>query len=440
MARPPIILYQLNKDISRVLEKYLTQRRWLEQHCVAEIIALLNRRLYREKLLFRDYAQYTGDMEDGGETGAGNFGNESWFYVGMLLSRRIALANKLQEQPTTLHNLLLLLCRNGSDDHWRDAELRRRLNGEAKSEDFFAAVAKQLHELKNNYRANSEGRLQQYGPYWLTAQNSAAQVVEELALADVLRTAPSPLLDGFSVCREWEITFAKVLETLNERYGLLRSLGLRPDLWLEREKPAEPGEDIDSQKVRKLLLSTENLKALKSLKKRAETLLRSGEVRSTAAAYRQAFDTCRGTAKTFAGFENFEAFENSEAGQHLLGYTLQDPDDPDYSRDVLLKTEETPYDWAVMQEQMDALRQRMLELLQASPGLFDALLAYFFQEVFGKSRPLFGADGLLQDPEFRRLSAADADYRDLSDVQRAQLLEKRMKQIIRKQLEDGDEP
>jgi hypothetical protein len=267
----------------------------------------------------------------------------------------------------------------------------------------------------------------EFGPYWLNVQSSSVQVAEEFALVHVLRATPFPLLESF-YCpktevfdKDWQIAFSRVLETLNDRYGLLRSLGLKPELWLDREKPSEYGDEVENLKNMKLVLSTNNLQELLVLKNRVSAnqgLEDLANLLSIEMAYHQAFDNLKGSAKKWGGFESFFDFRNSEVGHHLLGLALEEIDVEQYIGEEDVSQLNHPLDEYTVQ-------QRMRDLVEDQPELFDPVMAYFFLEALGRQRSLFGPDGILEESEFRELISDTTEYSSLSDEALVILLEKK---------------
>ena len=412
------VLDRLAWDVLLLLGDALAEPRLDRDRLNLGLLLTLSRRAYVHGLLFRDFAADPDEqwhLIPLGGGGAERISDQAILYLEKVLARRPRLARRLLEQPGNTHLLFGALCRFGQPaDDWRRAEVRRD-QGEAErggTDDpafraVAAALARQRAALGLGYAAESRRRRMQYGPIWLVCGAGAAELPEEMSLFDAIEATPVPLLAAFVEDPDVQRLLARVLDALNERYTLLRSCGLDPALWHDRDEP-----------------SIACLRDLKQLRRFGEEALRTGLADSRAAAYRVAFDDLKGQSPRFGGFAGFDAFAASEEGQTMLRQRAPSLDDlltggdDDDGEGVGLA--ETIADPASLEAEDEAHRRldapgRIAALIDDNPDLFDPLMARFFREVIGRGRPLFGDPGLLRDPAFRELVAADPACAPLED-------------------------
>jgi hypothetical protein len=267
--QPSSILFHLSREIGGIINDYLTEPAPNYEKLWLEILLTLNKPYYRQHLLFTDYYNQNSLYEfsyQGKKIHA-----EANFYLIEVLGRTLTLANGIKQNPTNMHALLIAYCALTQDQRWHSSTIVRDAHTTENIGDFFTATAKKLSQqcqkLGDNYSKIAKSRRLEFGAYWFKVENYAAQVAEELNLFQVIETIPTPLNNG----QERPLLLLKVLENLNEKYGLLRSCGLPPQQWLLNPKP-----------------SIADLEELKQLHKAADILLKQGE--SKPQAYQRAFE------------------------------------------------------------------------------------------------------------------------------------------------------
>jgi hypothetical protein len=330
--------------------------------------------------------------------------------------------------------LLGLLCRHGPGEHgWRAAEIRRDATLEACGEDpdFVEHVARELAaqraRLGDAYSDDSKRRREEYGPIWLIRGACCAEVPEEMALFEVVDAAPLPLEPAFADDHELQLILVRVLDSLNERYMLLRACGLDPEVWHDRDEP-----------------SIARLREMKQLRKPAEELMRLGIEDDNIDAYRRAFNQLKGREKQFAGAASFDDFATTEHGMAVLRYASLSLDDP-------VATDGEGEEWARhetiadpnAEDVEDAVTRRRAAgqwaqmLIDDRPDWFDPLMAYFFREVIGNERPIHGGPGdlgVLRDAEFQHLIESYPELTVLDEGELAEQLCQRAETIIKRGL------
>ncbi len=430
------ILDRLALDVLGILEQCLVRAPLDRDRLHLAILLTLSRRIYVEGLLYRDYRVdresqwYNWSLPDGS---AARIHEQGIVYLHKVLSRRPKLARRLRHEPGNMQLLLRLLCRHGPAEYgWRRAEIRRDKTLEAKGEapDFLQPLALELAaqraRLGDDYSDNSKRRREEYGPLWLIRGDCCAEVPEEMALFEVLDASPLPLGRDFAEDAELQLMVVRVLDALNERYTLLRSCGLDPEVWHDRDEP-----------------SIARLRDMKQLRKPAEELLRLGIEEDNVDAYRRAFNQLKGSEKQFAGCATFDDFATTEHGMAILRYASLSLDD-------LITTDSEGEEWARHETladpdvdvEEDVTRRRAAGqwaqmLIDDRPDWFDPLMAYFFREVIGNERTIHGGPGdpgVLKDSEFQRLIESYPELTVLDEGELAEQLCQRAEAIIKRGL------
>jgi hypothetical protein len=439
----PTILFKLASELHRLLQVELSCARYRENRLAAALLLTLSRPFFRRELLFRDFDLDEADlwllpagMDAAGEehreddprlavqdTGsAQRVFKPALVYFTQVLGRRLTLANNLGEKPTNMHLLLGELAAHGPQRQgWPSVQVKRepRAPSRGRKEPLFAHVARTLSEqirrLGTAYGAISARRRAAHGPIWLSLPDCSAEVAEELTLWDCLAAQPTPIersLDEAS-----RIRLARVLESLNERYGLLRGCGLDPELWNDDQG-----------------LSIARLRSLQGLRRRARRLLGEpaegwSEQSATSrihAAYARVFAELQDGGRPVAGFDDFDDFARSEVGEQMLHrgrLSLNEPlplenGDP----------QSRPPDTHALIEREDAF----LDLFERCPRIRrDRVLDYFLRETLIGARNIHGNGGLLQDAAFRRLVDASSRYAGAGDEALLNQLERDLAEAIR---------
>ena len=443
------ILYKLTLDLLSMLRDALTETTLNEDRLGLRILLTLSNQYYVNKLLFRDF-NLSSDMVWSkwsfhpklidGKVSKARIHNQSLVYLETVLMRSLTLANNLKDQPTNMHRLLTKLGRYGHPESlWKSVELKRDNNQTPCGEEnlFFQRVAKQLaaqcRQLGNSSSEISQRRREQYGPLWLLLENCAAEVPEEFALFfDVLRALSLPLNPDFSDDRELQLLLNRVLESLNERYMLLRSCGLNPESWMERDE-----------------LSINVLREMSQLRKLTQKIQVEDQTLYLESAYRQAFNQLKGEQKKFAGCHDFAEFAASEWGRIMLNYPTDylnhaanddDPDNEETLQDRLTAPdEELGYVQLGVREYNEepvkksafseiSRREALCKLVKKYPQQFgnDPVLIYFFCEILSGNQNFPPAD-----PKFKELLETNPNYAQLSDQELLTLLSDKVDKIIK---------
>ena len=429
------ILDRLALDMLRLLDTSLKAETFDRDRFHLGILMTLSRNSYLTKLLFRDFRadaamQWHRYRLAGGKTA--KIHEQSTVYLHHVLARRLRIARRLLGEPGNMHLLLGQLCRHAKTDAgpWKEILVRRERDRHPKvdSDVLFARISQILDRQR---KALGEGfsddakRRDQYGPIWLILMDLAAELPEEMSLFDVAEAAPVPLAADFCGDVDLQRLLVRVLDSLNERYMLLRSIGLDPEEWHDRDDPA-----------------IGRLRDLKRLRQKAEELLRLTIEEHKVPAYRRAFEELQEGGKAYAGFRDFDDFATSEVGLAMLRYPVLSLDDPiggEDEGDEWLRSE-TLSDPDAEDSETTVARQesagRWVELLiEDRPKWFDPVMRAFFEQVIGGGRPIHGAPGepgLLGDKAFRDLIDADADLRDLDDGDLAEELYQRADKLIKR--------
>jgi hypothetical protein len=431
------ILDRLALDVLGILAQCLIKAPLDRDRLHLAILLTLSRRIYVEGLLYRDYRVdrdsqwYRWTLPDGA---AARIHEQAIVYLHKVLSRRPKLARRLRDEPGNMQLLLAHLCRHGPSRYgWQAAVIRRDASLEARGEatDFLEPLALELAaqraRLGDDYSEDSKRRRAEYGPLWLIRGDCCAEVPEEMSLFEVLDAAPLPLLAAFAEDPELQRMLVRVMDALNERYTLLRSCGLDPELWHDRDEP-----------------SIARLREMKQLRKPAEELMRLGIEDDNVDAYRRAFNQLKGREKQFAGCASFDEFATTEAGMAMLRYASLSLDD-------LIATDGDGEEWARHETLADpdavdveesvtrrrAAGQWAQMLIDDRPDWFDPLMAYFFREVIGNERTIHGEPGdpgVLRDEEFRMLLESYPELTVLDEGELAEQLCQRAEAIIKRGL------
>ncbi len=431
------ILDRLALDVLGILQQCLVTAPLDRDRLHLAILLTLSRRTYVEQLLYRDYRidrdsqWYNWALPDGSSA---RIHEQGIVYLHKVLARRPKLARRLKHEPGNMQLLLGLLCRHGPAEHgWQAALVRRDAALEAAGEasDFVTPVALELAaqraRLGDDYSEDSKRRRGEYGPIWLIRGDCCAEVPEEMALFDVVEASPVPLAVAFAEDAEVQLMLVRVLDSLNERYMLLRACGLDPELWHDRDEP-----------------SIGRLREMKQLRRPAEELMRLGIEDDNIDAYRRAFNQLKGSAKQFAGCASFDEFATTEHGMGILRYASLSLDDPvgsddsgdEWARHETLADPDAP-DVEETVTRRRAAGQWARMLIDDRPDWFDPLMTYFFSEVIGNERPIHGGPGdrgVLRDHEFQRLIESYPELTVLDEAELAEQLCQRAEAIIKRGL------
>lgn len=354
-----------------------------------DVLELLSRPIYAKCLLWRDYHP-TGETWHRFTTPRGDekrVYDQAINYFYQLLRRPLGLAQNRKERPTNMHLLLQAGCRHGPAERgWPEVTIRRdhALRPGDPETDAFARTDEALsaqHQAWSEALASARDdpastaptialrRHAEFGPLWLIVADYVAEIVPELSLFhDVLRTLPTPLPAAFAEDAEFQKRLQKVLETLNERYGLLRSCGLDPNRWWS----------VDA-------LSVSVLKDIKALRQRVAQHGRDQPDKARAHAYETAFNTLKGGKSKFAGCATFSAFMETEVGHALLwgdylplppADSVEDDDDAEDASDVSGSSPADPATAEWTSEEADRY------IAQYAPLADDALMTRVVQVIF----------------------------------------------------------
>ena len=427
------ILDRLALDMLRLLDKSLCEASFDRDRFHIGVLITLSRSAYLKGLLFRDFradaaSQWQRYQLKGGKIA--KIHEQSTVYLHHVLARRLRIARRLLGEPGNMHLLLGTLAKHAAQGDWKAISVRRDLDllAEAGDDLLFARISKTLAEQRGALGdgfSDDAKRRDDYGPIWLILEDLAAELPEEMSLFDVTEAAPLPLAPEFSGDVDVQRLLVRVLDSLNERYMLLRSIGLDPEEWHDRDEPA-----------------IGKLRDLKRLRQKAEELLRLTIEEHKVSAYRRAFEELQETGKAYGGYQDFDDFATSEVGLAMLRYPVLSMDDPiggddegdDWMRSETLSDPDAEDSETVVARQETA--SHWIELLiNDRPKWFDPVMRAFFEQVIGGGRPIHGAPGeagLLGDPAFRDLVDTDPDLRDLDDGDLAEELYQRADKLIKR--------
>jgi hypothetical protein len=427
------ILDRLALDMLRLLDTSLKASAFDRDRFHLGILMTLSRGSYLTNLLYRDFRADTAALWHryrlpGGKTT--KIHEQSTVYLQYVLARRLRIARRLLGEPGNMHLLLGQLCKHASLQQWDEVLVKRELERDANNGNdlLFAKLSKALERQRKALGhgfSDDAKRRDEYGPIWLILMDLAAELPEEMSLFDVVEAAPVPLKSEFCGDLDVQRLLVRVLDSLNERYMLLRSIGLDPEEWHDREDPA-----------------IGRLRDLKRLRQKAEELLRLTIEEQKVSAYRRAFEELQGNDKAYAGFRDFDDFATSEVGLAMLRYPVLSLDDPiggDDEGDDWLRSETLSDPDAEDAEEMVTRQKtagRWVELLiNDRPKWFDPVMRTFFEEVIGGGRPIHaapGEPGLLGDKAFRALVDADPELSQLDDGDLAEELYQRAEKLIKR--------
>lgn len=427
------ILDRLTLDMLRIFETCLCAPNFDRDRFHLTILMTLSRRCYISRLLYQDFLAdphtqwLVYDLPNGKSL---RIHEQSIVYLDRVLSRRLKLARRLLAQPGNMHLLLGSFCHFASAEAgWERVVVRRGLERpptHPATEAFNSlshTLKQQRDQLGEDDNEDAQRRRAKYGPIWLTLPDQATEVPEKMSIFDVVEATPVPLRPAFSSDPKVQRLVARVLDSLNERYKLLRSTGLDPEHWYDREE-----------------LAIGRLRDLRLLLRQAEESLRLGIEHDKTEAYRRAFISLQRNAKTYAGYADFDSFATSRIGLEMLRY-------PALSLDELIASDDG--DWSLSESLSDpdaedseeiVTRQRTatkwVELLIADrPKWFSPAMRTFFVEVIAGGRPIYLAPndpGLLGDAAFRQLVAADPELRGLEDGELAEELYRQAEKLIKR--------
>lgn len=296
------------------------------------ILALLSQPLYVKHLLWRDYHVPSAERWHRIRTPRKDevrIHDEAINYLYKVLHRRLGLAQNLKERLPSMHQLMQAGCRLGSaEPGWPNATIKRdpglsprhphavpfQRTVEALERQCREWAREQAHQGADADASIVARRRAQFGPLWLIVADCVAEIIAELSLFhDVLRTLPTPLPAEFAEDAEFQKLFQDVLQSLNERYGLLRSCGLDPNAWFDSEA-----------------LSINVLEDIKKLRRCVAKRLKDQPDEKRTHTYETCFDSSKGEKARFAGCKTFSEFLETEVGALLVwgGHKPILPDTP----------------------------------------------------------------------------------------------------------------
>ncbi len=392
------ILDRLAWELTSILIESLTRAEFSRERLDMHMLLTLSKKIYVDRLLFRDLSD-AAPVHSLHRLASGARGDdveivhdEAIEYLYKVLGRPLTLAQNLLDKPTNMHQLFKLFCHGAAEaDGWSEAEIRRELDVQEHAEPAHLHVASllatQCTALGQGYSEISSRRRTQYGPLYLFVGKSVIEMPEQMSLFDVLEALPKPLDFNAAQKRSLQNQLNRLLKSLNERYMLLRSCGLNPSVWLERDQP-----------------SIARLRDMKQLQKHAQAALREGRDQDVATACEHAFLALKGAKKKFAGWTSFSDLVLDEAGAALVRL-------PQFSFD---DAEELGLVPAASESESDPLvaADHVESLIRLRPDLFDSSMAYFFRHAVALKRDM---GDLLLDPQFRTLLSDDPGYAGYKD-------------------------
>ncbi len=403
LNQPNPILFKLSCDIGNIINDFLTETAPNYEKLYLAILLTLNKTYYHKHLLFKDYYDYNCKKE---QINKHKIHAESLFYFTKVIGRNLALANTLEEKPTNMHHLLLEYCQLSQDTRWHGSIIERDKTTTENVADFFTAFAQKLavqcQKLNNNYSSISKSRRLEFGCYWFKVHDYATKVAEELSLFQVIETIPTPLIAQ----QKPPLLLARILESLNKRYGLLRSCGLPPQTWLDHA------------------ISVDKLKQFKQLRQEAETLISQGM--NAEKAYQSAFEKLHvDYGGSVAGFSGFAEFLNSDISQRIFfspSCSAEENDAVDRIPD-----ESFAEDYAYQHADF-------LALIANYPHDFDNVTEYVFCKIIAPGSQLFEITELLSDEFFHHLVRQNRNYAHLSDKKLIDKVHEQLARIFRKHI------
>lgn len=284
------------------------------------ILALLSQPLYVKHLLWRDYHVPAAEKWHRIRTPRKDevrIHDEAINYLYKVLRRRLGLAQNLKERLPSMHQLLQAGCRLGSAEWgWPNATIKRdpglsprhpdavpfQRTVEALERQCREWAREQAHQGADADTGIVARRRAQFGPPWLIVADCVAEIIAELSLFhDVLRALPTPLPAEFAEDAEFQKHFQAVVQSLNERYGLLRSCGLGPQMWFDSEA-----------------LSVNVLEDIKKLRRGVTERREAQPDEKRPIAYETCFNALKGENARFAGCKTFGEFVETEVGNLLV--------------------------------------------------------------------------------------------------------------------------
>lgn len=395
---------RLAVDLFTELQTALCAPHLDEERLVQRMLWLLNQKPYSSELLFQDYTQASQRV----------VAEQSFLYLTELwILYRLKPAASLKGKPGNMHRLMEAFFHQAQITWAQTVVIQRQKLFEQHIEDFLLIMAQKLKELcqkvESSLCAVALGQRHDFGTLCLQAQNSCVAVPEQLSLFEMLRLLPLPLHHFASDFRVLKL-LARVIDSLNERYMLLRACGLNPEQWLHRED-----------------LSINNLRDIVRLRKAAVEYANAEAREHDLHLYRQCFNILQDNDKKFAGYATFEAFYQSEAGEIFLNafafieshHVFEEMVEP------TTKIEEEPQNPIIWIE----------KLIAAYPQPFekDPLMLYFFRKSLAGGIPLCGDErvaGLLEHTECQALVTNDPQYAKLDRAQLAKKIYANAKKII----------
>ncbi len=392
------ITYKLALCLNEVFQKYLSKSFVDHESLWLEIILIVNR---KKTLLYTNYDISMAESIQKLITKNGTITilKEAFFYTTEVLGRRLALANNLKNQPTNMHALIIAYCQRSENSRWHNSYIERGFYEENNEDDFFKPLAKNLKQqcklLADQYSDVSCRRRKEFGRYWFINQETCLEVAEELSLFDILKIIPLQSTTN----KEPPLLLVRVIESLNKKYGLLRSCGLSPDFWLERN------------------ISVSHLTELKQLCIQARKLI-NNENMSKSNAYQQAFTKLIAGTKKWAGVSSFNELFHSILGQNIMNNQ--------YNTEL-----------EHQEPQLEAvINEVLLELPEDYPDDFNPVLRYAFITLIVKETSLYSPNnnGLINDPHFLKLINRHSDYASLSKTTLISTLQQQLYSIIKKHI------
>jgi hypothetical protein len=252
------VIYPFSQDCIELLQQLNhTKQLSLERLYIALVLLFCHsakKQYYAHNLLYRTDNISTTTIINGIE-----INDEVLFYLNdIILYRPLQLANHLKDEPNNAHKLLSRFCYLHSDNYWQTVTVARYANPV-----FIESHQLSFKQLQRDLKKLTWQKTEQsdkYGAIYLSVAQSGIKLPEALCLAHIIEVCPKPLKTDFQHDELFKQLFHRVLEHLNERYSLLRSCGLTPQLWLNKnvliKKESKP-------------LSIDQLRELKQLRELA---------------------------------------------------------------------------------------------------------------------------------------------------------------------------
>ncbi len=405
------------------------------------ILLLLSRADYVNQLLFRDYgkteAQVWHRMPSSHSSmpqgTSRRIHDQAITYLFKVLSRALTLAQNRKDKPTNMHVLLQYLCRFGFPPFWVEAQLKRdpKIRSSEGGERSFQRTAKifelLIQKSSRSVSAIALRRRLEYGPYWLLANESSAEVPEEISLFDVLKAMPVPIDPVFVDDDNIQKVFARILDALNERYMLLRACGLDPELWLDREGPS-------------IAVLKDMAKLRRCTEKKQQTEQEQNSKWGVVSHFRFCFREFQGERKKFAGCKDFDEFASTEAGSIMLNQPpislnmaaadLEGEHAGHDSAETVAGTQQDPSE--ELSNQID-IKAQCRYIVEKNPKLFDELMKHVFVEILGSGCSLYDPV-VWNDPVFLKLLSSSPLYDNLSRDECAKKIFRKANQLVNKGL------